>query len=582
MAGEAHGSFAGVAQPLAEGVLLGFACRDFQLLEMAVDHCPELFLQLLFLGEGHIAYLHPSTLEVFYGVDVLFFVVAELEGFEFFNDGALLLQVVFLGAVHLVVVGGLPLEELVAGSAEAFPYLVAHLPAHRSYALPLFLQLEQLVGGFLPVFPQGYSLGFQAQVYLPVIVVGLLVPQLSEMFLLLGVVGVEDAFELAPGLFVHVARHRPYGLPHLQQLVEGVGCLGPLGYRVGRRGGQLFGFRYQGLLGQQVVLVFFFSLFEIFALPLFHLVHGVAEPLPYLFVLLHRHWPYLFPLGSQLLRHFGGFLHRGLHYQLFGLFAQQYLLLEVPFHVEVSQLAVDFHLPEQLLQQEVVLLPQVVHLLVRHFSYLVPAVLQHLELVVHLLQAFLVGVYQLPQLLEDLLFRLQVLLLGGLHRVMVLLAFAAVGVVYLVVGLAHGVVALLVVFFLASLFEEFGESCRLHLFLQRGKPCAYLGHSVLYVRNLVGEQRLEGAHQLFPSHRRIVGVGLHKRCVLLLRLLFFAFLFGRTALFGWRGFCCSGLGGLLLGFLRRGGLLHWGVLYDRCLLLFGGVVLVIGGQVLFH
>ena len=109
-----------------------------------------LFVELVFLLIGYV----PDGLILLYQfLDALLQSVAGFLGCDLqtLYDVALLLQVFALfrtGAGTCCIAG---LEELVAGSEELVPQLVAQLLGHHADGLPLLLQVDELVAGGLPV-----------------------------------------------------------------------------------------------------------------------------------------------------------------------------------------------------------------------------------------------------------------------------------------------------------------------------------------------------------------------------------------------------------------------------------------------
>ena len=207
----------------------------------------------------------------------------------------------------------------------------------------------------------------------------LLVADGAEIFFLLAVVLVDHALELGPNILVHLAGYGADALPHLQQLVEGGGGVVPLFGGGGLFLGEFGSFLHEGLFGQEIAFLLFLALVVVFLAALVDLVGGVAESLPDFLVLLDGHGAGLFPAGAEVLQAFEGFGHGALHDELFGGFAKFYLLLEVALLVESAQLAVDFQLIEELFYLEMIVLPEVVHLLAGHFADGFPALLDFVE-----------------------------------------------------------------------------------------------------------------------------------------------------------------------------------------------------------
>ena len=222
---------------------------------------------------------------------------------------------------------------------------------------------------------------------------------------------VNQALELGPYLLVDFARHGTDGLPHLQQLVEGSGDVVPLARVLRLLGGELGGFVDESLLGQQVVIELLLALFVVLLAPLVDAGGGVLEALPDFFVLLGGHGTYLLPLDTEILQPFEGLCHRGLHNELLGLLTERYLLVEVALLIQGAQLTVNLQLVEELFYLEVVVLPQVVHLVARHVADAFPALLYLVEAIQRGAHLFLLAVYQRAKFLNEGLFGRQVFLL---------------------------------------------------------------------------------------------------------------------------------------------------------------------------
>jgi len=101
--------------------------------------------------------------------------------------------------------------------------------------------------------------------------------------------------------------------------------------------------------------------------------------------------------------------------QRLGRFAQRELLLVVLFQIEVAQLLVDLDEVVEILDMQVVGLPQILHVLLGNQPRLLPALLQFAELGERMVER-LVRVDQFLQLLDDLQLDFQVGFLLGVER----------------------------------------------------------------------------------------------------------------------------------------------------------------------
>ena len=235
------------------------------------------------------------------------------------------------------------------------------------------------------------------------------------------------------------------------------------------------------------------------------LVGGVAEALPDVLVLLCGHGAYLFPAGTEVLQALEGLGDRRLHDELFGAFAQFYLLLEVALLVEGAELAVDLQFVEELFNLEVVVLPEVVHLLAGHLTDGFPALLDVVELVHSGAHLLLFGVDELAHLFDKGLLGLEVLFLLLLEVVEVFLACGAVLVVQAVHLLGHSVVFVLVVVLVAPFGDEFLEGGVLHLAVQFVETGADGGHAVSDFLDVLSHEFLHGFDQLLAGAGAVVG-----------------------------------------------------------------------------
>ena len=82
------------------------------------------------------------------------------------------------------------------------------------------------------------------------------------------------------------------------------------------------------------------------------------------------------------------------------LLAELHLLLVVLLKVEISQLLINLNEVVEILNVQVICLPQILHLLLWHKTCLLPTLLQLAELGKCVVER-LVGVYQLLKLLDD-------------------------------------------------------------------------------------------------------------------------------------------------------------------------------------
>ena len=126
------------------------------------------------------------------------------------------------------------------------------------------------------------------------------------MELLVGIVFVDNAFELVPYGLVLFTGDRTNALPEFQKLVE---CIGGVVPRLGGLRellGEFGGFVNQGLFGKEILVQFLFPLVIVFVAAFINLVCGIVEALPCLFVLFGGDWSYFAPLGTEFLQRLEG------------------------------------------------------------------------------------------------------------------------------------------------------------------------------------------------------------------------------------------------------------------------------------
>ena len=136
------------------------------------------------------------------------------------------------------------------------------------------------------------------------------------------------------------------------------------------------------------------------------------ETLPERLLVFVGHGPRLAPLVVEFLQLAERLDHRRFEDQRLGLLAEGNLLLVVLFQVEIAQLLVDLDEIVEILDMEVIGLPQVFDILLRHDAGLLPALLEFAELVERMVER-LVRIDQLLQLLDDRLLDLQIGLFLG-------------------------------------------------------------------------------------------------------------------------------------------------------------------------
>ena len=417
---------------------------------------------------------------------------------------------------------------------------------------PFVLQFEQFLGGFLPVVAFGDGFGLEAEVNLLVVVLGLFVLDSLEVLFLVGVEAVDVALEGVPDFLVLFARDGSDGLPYLEELVEGCGCVVPAFCRCGHFGCQLHGFLDQGLFCQEVLVHFFAALLVVFAAAFVDLVGGVAEASPDVVVLFDGHGTNLAPLFAEQLQFPGGLGDGRFHDEFFGFLADEGLALEVFLLVEEHEFLVHLDLAEELFDEEVVVLPKAVDFGARHVADGFPAFLDGVEVVVGLFQALVVVVDELAEFVKDFLFLFQVFLFDGLELVDMFLSALAVLVICFAVGFGDGVVAALIFVLVAAFGDEAVEGLFLGLLVGVEEGNLDGAYAVFNLGDVVVlEEFLEGGHHFLARHGGAVDdrffldeffllflfrVGLGGSLGGLLRLRFICLFWLRGGCYGFGGF----------------------------------------------
>ena len=328
-------------------------------------------------------------------------------------------------AVHTGEVGALALEELVAGRAETLPHGIRMAARHGPDLLPAGLQGDQFVGGLLPLLASGERLGRLAQFKLQLQVV-------LHLGLHTGIelpLGLEEAVagraETLVDAVVVLLRGETDRLPCFLDLEQTVAGPVPLLARGEGLGGQLLGGHAQFGLQPEVLHLFGLQRLEVLLVLLVDAARRGLEALPERLLVFVGDGARLAPLVMEFLQLVECLDNRRLEQQGFGLLTEGHLLLVVLLQIEVAQLLVDLDEVVEVLDMQVVGLPQVLDLLLGHDARLLPALLEFAELRERMVER-LVRIDQFLELLDDLEFDLEVALLLGLEVGDELVAAAAV------------------------------------------------------------------------------------------------------------------------------------------------------------
>lgn len=138
------------AQVVLEVVEMTLGSRDVKILVNLVHHIVILLVYLILLTEWDM------TDGIVFVSQLLHLVACVLacirrDLLQLLDDVALLLQILFLLSMRAGVSRVACVKELVAGREELVPQLVTDLSGHGTDGLPLFLKLDELVRGCLPI-----------------------------------------------------------------------------------------------------------------------------------------------------------------------------------------------------------------------------------------------------------------------------------------------------------------------------------------------------------------------------------------------------------------------------------------------
>ena len=233
-------------------------------------------------------------------------------------------------------------------------------------------------------------------------------------------------------------------------------------------------------------------------------------------------WANLAPLGTKFLKSFESFDYRGLHNELLSALAELDFLLQIALQVKHAQLFVYLYFVEKLLNEEMIILPEVVHLVARYFTDGFPFFLNGVELVVGLFQGFLILVDKGAEFLKDLFLGLEVGGFLGVDFLLLFLATGAVAIIGFVERFGNGIVGGFVVVFVPAFGQKSFESLFLHFLVEDVELVADGTCSVADEGDVVVHQFVESSEQVFATHGGVVhfgfGFGLGVCCPLGCRL----------------------------------------------------------------
>ena len=299
---------------------------------------------------------------------------------------------------------------MVARRTETLPYLIRIAARHGADLAPLALKGDEFLGSLLPLAALLQRLGRLAKFGL-------------ELQVVLHVV-LNAGIELSLGLEELVARGaetlvdarivllggEAYRTPYLLYLKQTLARLVPLLTRRIWLLDQSFRLLAQVGLQFEVLHLLLLDALEILLMLFVYARRGGLEPLPQRILVFIGHGTRLAPLVMQFLQLVERLHRRRLGYERLGLLAQLELLLVVLLQVQIAQLLVYLDEVVEVLHMQVVGLPQILDILLRHHADLLPTLLQLAELGKGVVQR-LVRIDQLLQLIDDGQLGLEVLLL---------------------------------------------------------------------------------------------------------------------------------------------------------------------------
>ena len=270
---------------------------------------------------------------------------------------------------------------MVASRREALPQVFAIFAGHGAYLFPLLLQVDEYVARRAPIGALHQRLGFFHKFLLFCqVCVQLLLEVLEEGVFLLeeGVATLAEALEDGG---VHLLRSEADGLPLCLQLLNLLRDGVPIGERlepVRREGFELLA---EGRLLREVFLLASLDGVEESLMFLVDDCRSLLELCPYVFAYLLGDGSRLLPFLMEGLQLAECLQHIGIVGQRLGLLDETHLGLEVLLEVVVAQLVAELQQIVELLDVELIVLPELRGTLGRHGLYLLPLVLQGLELV---------------------------------------------------------------------------------------------------------------------------------------------------------------------------------------------------------
>ena len=315
-----------------------------------------LFVELVLLLEGYMT----DALIFFH--QLLYTLLQTLASFfsSRFQSGyhiTLLLQILSLFTMHIATSGIASLEEGIAGGGELFPQLVAQFLRYHTYLAPFLLQVDELVGGRLPVSAVLQLLGlFDEGAFLVGIAAQILLHG-AEIFSFTGEEIVAGGTETLKDFNVHLLGSKADGLPFCLQVDNLTGVLVPVAAVLVFLSSNGLYLLAEGCLTLQVFFLFGAQSLKVLLVALVDYGAGCLEALPDFLAQLLAYRTDLTILLMQLLQLMEGTDNIAFFGQLLSSLAELGLQLQILLEVIFTGLAIQFQQVVELLYIQLIVTP---------------------------------------------------------------------------------------------------------------------------------------------------------------------------------------------------------------------------------
>ena len=301
------------------------------------------------------------------------------------------------------------LKELVAGTEELRPQLIAQFLGYDTDGLPFFLQGNELVACRLPVCRVLQGLGFLNEGTLLLCIVFECIFQSLKIFSLTTEEVITGSTEALEDLHIHLLRSKADGLPFCLDINDFLGMLFPVTTAFVLLGSNSLHLLTKGGLTSQVVFFLGADTLEVLLMTLVDDGGCCLETVPYLFAELLGYRTNLTVFLVKLLQLVESADDIFLFGEVLGSLAQAFFLFLIFLEVIFASLTVQAEHVVELLYVELVVTPQLVGLLCWYILDLTPLLLQGLEVLIVLVSILGGGNHRLDLVDDSQLFH-QVLL----------------------------------------------------------------------------------------------------------------------------------------------------------------------------